>query len=348
MRTFKEFVEKYYEVILEGSYSDEHALRKTWNHFIVHKKHGSEVKKHLDSGDHDSAIKHMKSEVEKAKSDPKHPLSFEKSKRGYKGQKSEEDRDSYHKELDNAVHGVHSLATKERRTVNAAKKRLPMKNTGSGKSPVTKQWQKSGAKNTTPKRDVEIYDPKNKKHGIGISMKKPGGSQLMSGGPEETHATIRHASRQLGREMRKSGKSREEVKSAVSDIENRSQRASRAISAMSRGSRQRKNALKQVAQRHYDRMHSSHPNLSRHIGSEASSGVGKYGRSVSSGSGQASIILKGSDTKKGTEAKTQDIRRRERSGGFDSGTLRASMPKSDKVNPKTKRTRSGNVKLDER
>lgn len=347
MKTFQEFIESYYEIILEGSYNDEHALRKTWNHFMVHKKHGAEVRRHLDSGDHESALNHMKSEVEKAKSDPKHPLSFEKSKRGYKGGKTDSDRDSYHKELQNAVHGTHTLATKERRTANAAKKRLPMRNTGAGKSSVTKEWEKSGAKNPTPKRDVEIHDPKNKKHGIGISMKKPGGSQLMSGGPEETHATIKHASKQLGKEMRKSGKSKEEVQSAEKDIHGRSQRASRAIKAMARGSRARKNALKQVAQRHYDRMHDAHPGLAKHIGSEASSGTGKYGKSVSSGSGQASVVLKGADTQRGVDAKVQDIKKRERGGGF-TGKLRAAMPKSDRVNPKTGKTRSGNAKLDEK
>jgi hypothetical protein len=347
MKTYSRFVEDCYESILEGAYNDEHALRKTWNHFMVHKKHGAEVKRHLAGGDHKSALDHMKSEVEKAKSDPKHPLSFEKSKRGYKGGKTGADKDSYHQELDNAVHGAHTLATKERRTANAAKKGLPMRNTGAGKSSVSKEWEKSGAKNTTPKRDVEIHDPKNKKHGIGISMKKPGGSQLMSGGPEETHATVKHASKQLGREMKKSGKSKEEIETAKKDITSKSERASRALKGMERGSRARKDALKKVAQRHYDRMHDAHPGLAKHIGSEASSGTGKFGKSVSSGSGQASVVLKGADTRKGVEAKAQDIKRRERAGGF-SGKMRAAMPKSDKVNPKTGKTRSGNAKLDER
>lgn len=343
MKTFNQYC-----TFCEGDYNDEHALRKTWNHFVTHKKHGSEVKKHIESGDHAAALDHMKNEVEKAKSDPKHPLSFNKAKRGFKGGKTSSDKDSYHKELDTAVHGVHTLATQERRTANAAKKGLPMQNTGTGKSSVTKEWGKSGAKNTTPKRDVEIHDPKNKKHGIGISLKKAGGSQLMSGGPEETHATIKHASKQLGKEMRKSGKSKEEVESKTKDIHARSERASKAIKAMERGSSERKSALKQVAQRHYDRMHDAHPGLAKHIGSEASSGSGKFGKSVSSGSGGASVVLKGADSKKGVEAKAQDIKKRERSGGFNQGRLRAAKPKSDRVNPNTGKTRSGNVKLDER
>ena len=347
MKTYTHFIEECYEHILEGAYNDEHALRKTWNHFMVHKKHGAEVRKHIDSGDHAAALDHMKGEVEKAKSDPKHPLSFEKSQRGFKGGKTDADRKSYHQELDNAVHGAHTLSTKERRTANAAKKGLPMKNTGAGKAPVTASWAKTGATNTTPKRDVEIHDPKNKKHGIGISMKKPGGSQLMSGGPEETHATIKHAAKSHASELIKSGKSKEEADAAHQDIVKRSERVSWLVKGMEKGSPARKAAIKQAAQRHIDHMHDNHPGLENHIGNEASSGNQKFGKRVSAGSGQASVVLKGADTKKGIEPKAQDIQRRERAKGFK-GKLRAAMPKSDKVNPKTGKTRSGNVKLDER
>jgi hypothetical protein len=345
MKTYKQFMSDYY-FIVEGKYSDEHAHRKVWNHFMVHKKHGKEVRGHLDSGDHDKALEHMKSEVEKAKKDPKHPLSFEKSKRGFTGTKESGDKSSYHKELDNAVHGVHALATKDRRTSNAAKQRKPMRVTGAGKSDLTKEWKKSGAKNQTPKRDLEIHDPKNKKYGIGISQKKSGGSQLMSAGPEETHATIKHAAKKLAKSMIKSGKSKEEASAVKSDIEKRSSRASRAIKAMERGSRERKDALKKVAQRHIDKMHDAHPHLAKHIGSEASSGEGKYGKKVSAGSGRAEILLKNADVGKKKSAEVHDIKHRERSGV--GGKLRAAMPKSDKVNPKTGKTRSGNVKLDER
>lgn len=343
MKTYNQFIIECLYVI--EKYSDEHSHRKVWNHFIVHKKHGKEVQSHLGSGEHDKALSHMKKEVEKAKSDPKHPLSFEKAKRGFTGSKSESDRDSYHKELDNAVHGVHALATKDRRTKNAASSRKPMRVTGAGKAETTKDWKKSGAKDKTPKRDLEIHDPKNKKYGIGISQKKAGGSQLMSAGPEETHATIKHASKKLAKSMLKSGKSREEAESAKKDIEKRSSRATRAIKAMERGSRQRKDALKRVAQRHIDRMHDAHPHLAKHIGSEASSGVGKYGKSVSSGSGRAEILLKNADTSKNKSAEVHDIKHRERAGV--GGRLRAAMPKSDKVNKQGK-TRTGNVKLDER
>lgn len=347
MKSYSRFIDDYYQTMLEGAYNDEHALRKTWNHFMVHKKHGAEVKQHISSGDHEAALSHMKGEVEKAKSDPKHPLSFEKSKRGFKGGKTDTDKKSYYDELENAVHGAHTLATKERRTANAAKKGLPMKNTGAGKAPVTASWAKTGATNTTPKRDVEIHDPKNKKHGIGISMKKPGGSQLMSGGPEETHATIKHAAKRHAAELVKSGKSKEEADAAHQDIVKRSERVSWLVKGMEKGSPARKAAIKQAAQRHIDHMHDNHPGLENHIGSEASSGNQKFGKRVSAGSGQASVVLKGANVKKGIESKAQDIQRRERAKGFK-GKLRAAMPKSDKVNPKTGKTRSGNVKLDER
>jgi len=348
MKSYSNFIDDCYFTILEGAYNDEHALRKTWNHFMVHKKHGAEVRRHLDSGDHAAALDHMQSEVDKAKSDPSHPLSFEKSKRGYKGGKTDADKRSYHQELDNAVHGAHTLATKERRTVNAAKKGLPMRNTGAGKAPVTASWEKAGAKNTTPKRDVEIHDPKNPKYGIGISLKKPGGSQLMSGGPEETHATIQHAAKRHAAELVKSGShSKEEAKAAHDDIVKRSERFSWLLKGMERGSPARKSAIKQAAQRHIDHMHDNHPGLENHIGSEASSGNEKFGKTVSAGSGQASMVLKGADTRKGVESKVQDIKRRERARGF-TGRLRAAKPKSDRVNPNTGKTRSGNAKLDER
>lgn len=54
---------------------------------------------------------------------------------------------------------------------------------GSGSYPITKKWQYYGGNNTTPKTDVIIDD-------FPISMKKKGGSQLMSGAGGETRATI--------------------------------------------------------------------------------------------------------------------------------------------------------------
>lgn len=85
----------------KSGYSDEHAMVKVWNHFT---DHGRE-----NMNDENK----MMQEIEKAKSDPSHPLSFEKaSTEGFEGkQKHDLYRSHYYNELSHAARTISDMAS---------------------------------------------------------------------------------------------------------------------------------------------------------------------------------------------------------------------------------------------
>ena len=323
MKTFQEFL------LICEKYSDEHAHRKTWNHFITHKKHGKEVRGHIEKGDHESALSHMKGEVEKAKSDPKHPLSFEKAKRGFsKSGKTESDRENYHKELGDATHGVRALAS-HKKMKGAVDKGHPARVTG-GSDPdakLSKQWKSGGGSNKTPKGDLEVYNPKNKKERRGVSMKKGGGAQLASAEPGEMKATYKSAAKSYTQRFH-GHKSKEERKKIQGDIENKSGTAAKLLARMKTGSEGGNELRKRSAQRKIDRLHGEHPQLTRHVSQVSTSGDAKF--SGKNSAGTAGIVLTGKTNKSDANAKSADQQ--------TSAKPRAAKPKGS--------NRAGNLKVD--
>jgi hypothetical protein len=323
MITFREFS------ILCEKYSDEHAHRKAWNHFITHKKHGESVRGHLAAGEHDKALSHMKSEVEKAKSDPKHPLSFEKSKRGYsKSGKTNADKEGYHKEMDDAVHGVHALAS-HKKMKGAVEKRHPARVTG-GSDPdakLSKTWKSGGGTNKTPKGDLEVYNPKNKKERRGVSMKKGGGAQLASAEPGEMGATYKSAAKSYTQRFH-GHKPKSERKKIQADIEKKAGVASKLLARMKTGSEGGNELRKKAAQRKIDRLHGEHPQLTRHVSQASTSGDAKFGGKNKPGT--AGLVLTGKTSKSDANAKSSEQQ--------TSAKPRAAKPKG--------RNRSGNLKVD--
>jgi len=323
MKTFQEFL------IICEKYSDEHAHRKVWNHFITHKKHGEQVRAHLDSGEHDKALDHMKGEVEKAKSDPKHPLSFEKAKRGFsKSGKTESDRDNYHKELEDAAHGVHALAG-HKKMKGAVEKQHPARVTG-GSDPdakLSKRWKSGGGSNKTPKGDLEVYNPKNKKERRGVSMKKGGGAQLASAEPGEMKATYKSAAKSYTQRFH-GHKPKPERKQIQSDIEQKAGTASRLLARMKTGSERGNELRKRAAQRKIDRLHAEHPQLTRHVSQASTSGDTKFRGKNSPGT--AGVVLTGRTSKSAASAKSSEQQ--------TSAAPRAAKPKGS--------NRAGNLKVD--
>lgn len=329
MKVYKKFINECYYIF--EKYSDEHAHRKVWNHFIVHKKHGSEVRTHLNSGEHEKALSHMKGEIEKAKSNPSHPLSFEKAKRGFaKSGKTDADRKSYHKELEDAVHGVYALST-HKKIKGAVDSGHPARVTG-GSDPnakLSKGWKGAGGSNKTPKSDLEIYNPKNPKERRGISMKKGGGSQLASAEPGEMRATYRSAAKAYVQRFH-GDKSKEERNKIKSDIENRANRASKLFARMKTGSDSGNDLRKRAAQRHVDKIHSDHPQMTRLVTQASTSGNTKF--SGRNSPGTAGIVLTGRTSKTPATAKSAEQQ--------SSSKPRAAKPKGS--------NRAGNLKVDYR
>lgn len=325
MKTYKEFW------TLCEKYSEEHAHRKVWNHFITHKRHGETVRGHLSSGSHDDAIAHMKSELEKAKTDPKHPLSFAKSKRGFsKSGKTQADEAGYHKEMEDAIHGVTSMAS-HKKMKGAVEGRHPARVTG-GSDPdakLSKTWKSGGGSNRTPKGDLEVYNPKNKKERRGVSMKKGGGAQLASAEPGEMSATYKSAAKSYSQRFH-GDKPKEERKRIQSDIEGKAGVAARLLARMKKGSRSGNELRKRAAQRKIDRLHAEHPQLTRLVSQASTSGEKKFGGRNAPGT--AGLVATGRTASKPASTKSSEEQK--------SAAPRAALAKGS--------NRPGNLKVDYR
>jgi len=346
MRTYKDLA-----LILE-KYNDEHAVRKTWNHFVTHGQFGKPVRDALAQGDKGAALSHMKAQLARAKKDPNHPLSFEKAKRGFpKSGKKDDHRASYEKEMSDALSGVFALAT-QRKFRSAVSGRQPARVTG-GSDPnakLSRSWKSGGGTNRTPKGDLEIYNPKNKKERRGVSMKKGGGSQLASAEPGEMRATYAVAARNVtkpnySRPRKQSGESaadyqkrltqmkldaRKSAQSKQQNIERESGKAAKLLTRMKTGSSSGNELRKRAAQRRMDALHKNNPGLTRQVSQVSASGAQKF--AGKNAPGTAGTILTG--VNKGKPATAKPIEQQ------PSANPRLAKPKGS--------NRPGNLKIDNR
>ena len=324
MLTFKNFLNLSESFLIEanqGSYSDEHAHVKVWNHM---------VEKGIA---HDKEA--MKRELETAKTDKTHPLHFKNAgKEGFiGGKKTKGSRNSYHAELETAMHTVHALAT-HKDFAKAVKEKHKAKVMGGAKGSVSDTWKKYGAtKGATSKTDIAIYDPQKGEHeGIRLSMKKGAGSQLMSGGPEENNATHHHAALEMLNNHPKYAKlSPEKKKEIHNHIMGHIKKAGKHIDAMRTASREDMEKLKNRAQKHLNTVHDAYPELNHYVRKEATTGEGKFGKGAAH---TASFLVKSVSGSKGAKVVHVDEH------DYEGSRPRAALPKGT--------GRSGNFKLDER
>lgn len=251
------------------TYNDEHAHVRVWNH-MVHKGIA-----------HDAEAMHK--ELAVAKTDTSHPLHFDNAgNAGFSGGKrTEAHKESYHKELETAVHSVHAMA-QHKDFHKAVKDRWHASVSGAGRGTVSSTWQKHGAKEGTSKADVVITNPKKKTERLTLSMKKGEGSQLMSAGPEETKAVHDHAVthmlshhddyKHLSKE--KKDEIHHSVMSAIDTV-------SHHLNAMKGASREEQQHHKKQAQAALDDIHTKHPALNSYVRREATTGHGKFGSAES-------------------------------------------------------------------
>jgi len=324
MLTFKGFLNLSESFLIEaeqGSYNDEHAHVKIWNHMIQ-----KGIAHNKDS---------MKKELEKAKKDKNHPLHHDNAEEGgfTGGKKTKDSKNSYHAELENAMHTVHALAT-HKEFAKAVKEKHRAKVMGGARGNVSDTWKKYGAtKGATSKTDIAIHDPKKGEHeGIRLSMKRGAGSQLMSGGPEENNATHHHAALEMLNNHPKYAKLSSEKKKEIHDhIMSHIKKAGKHVDAMRTASREDMIKLKNKAQKHIDIAHDAYPELNYHVRKEATTGEGKFGRGAAH---TASYLVKSMSGSKG--AKVVHVDEHDHEGSRP----RVALPKGT--------GRSGNFKLDER
>lgn len=294
-----------------SGYDDEHALVNVWNHAVSHPEDARLL----------SHPKHLHAEIEKAKSDPTHPLNFANQTEGFTSGKKPEHETAYYNELHHAANAVVGMANHPS-FKTAVKKKMKAKVAGASRGALSAIWKKHGAKNATSKADVTIGEGKGS---IGVSLKK-GDAQLMSAESNELRATYEHAA---NRHAQENPAFTEEHKR---DVNTTIDQIGKHMEAMKGADRATQIAHRDAAQKLADGLHSRHPGLMKHVAYEAATGEGKFGGAGSSGS--ASVLI---STHKDGMPHIHDVNTN-REPIEVKPRLRISLPKG--------KGRSGNAKLD--
>lgn len=256
----------------KSGYSDEHAFAEVWNHSV---ENGT-IKNR----------EYMHKEIEAAKKDPKHPLHFDKiSKAGFKGgDKANSSPDMYYKELHHAADTIHDVANHPDFAENVAQKHKASV-AGAAKGQLHQFWTHHGGSNATSKADITIGEGESKK---GLSYKKAGGSQLMSGEAGEVKATYNAAAAYMLHDKHMSQADHDELKHHVNKIADH-------LTAMKTSSREDMVKHRDDAQKLLEHVHNKHPLLNGYVHAEAASGNAKFG----GGEGRATHVLTSFNEKHG-------------------------------------------------
>ena len=272
--SFKNFKESM--VIIEAGqksgYSDEHAFAHVWNHSVSNGTIKNRERMHR--------------EIDMAEKDPTHPLNFSKvSSAGFTGGKKENSSPAaYYSELRSAANTIHDVANHPDFAENIKQKHKATV-AGAAKGALHKFWTHHGGSNATSKADITIGDGNGKK---GISYKKSGGSQLMSGEAGETKATYNAAAAYMLNDKHIS-------QSEHVDIKDHINRVAEHLSAMKTASREEQVQHRNGAQKLLDHIHNKHPLLNAYVHTEAASGRAKFG----GGDGSATHVLTSYNAKHG-------------------------------------------------
>ena len=290
MKSFGNFIFECYRygfLLFEGKYSDEHAFRKVWNHFITHRKYGREIRDLINAGKYDDAREAMEKEIAAASQDPKHPLSFEKAKRGFekgKDTNASQSQSTYYDELKLAPDSVVAY-TKGRRGKSAANRSTAYaKVEGGATPPTTRMWKDVVGKQTdTSKRDISIADTRDRNFGQGISLKQGEGSQTLSAEPEEVRGLFQAAAKKYIQKLKKDGASEEEIKKFEADLESNVSKYVRAQNLKISPTENKPQSDKRlsIAQSAVDNLVRKYPGFDRLVDKEAAGGEQKFGKRVS-------------------------------------------------------------------
>lgn len=315
MKTYSKFISECNNLLLEKFYLileklnktfDEDAHAKVWNYFISNPEY-TEVRDALKSGNKDRALELMKAELERARGDSEHPLNFTKADdsefsmtgtgKNKRANREDSDREQFDAEIEKAIGGVTSLAT-QKKFKDAVEKGFPARKTGASKAELSKTWSSAGGTNTTPKADLEVYDPDNEKNRRGISLKKAGGSQIASAEAGELQGTYKAAAKSFVQRFY-GDKSREERKRIEREINDDIRRVADINDQARTANNDEKEQLKNSGQEILDKIHDKYPNLTRLVTQVSTTGDKKFRGKNAPGS--AGTIVTGDKAKPAQE-----------------------------------------------
>jgi uncharacterized protein with PIN domain len=260
-------ISKIHKPITSYSYNDEHAFKELWNHGVMH-------------GSVKSADK-LREEIQKARTDKKHPLHFDNVGTGgfQGGKKTEQHKEAYYSELHDAVDSITSAANHKDFKKAVAEKHLA-KVMGGERGEITEHWKKHGAtgQGAVSKADVAIGKENEEHNGILMSMKKGGGSQLASPAPAEAHAMHNWAAKTMLDEHPMYAKLNDREKKKISDdIHNKFSSIRDIMENARTQTRDEKKKGVTEANKLMDELHDTYPHLNEHLRREAMTGHGKFG-----------------------------------------------------------------------
>ena len=285
---------------------DEDAHAKVWNYFISNPEY-TEVRDALKNKDKNKALELMRAELEKARGDSDHPLNFAKADdsefamtgegKNKRVNRQDSDEETFNAEIEKAIGGVSSLAT-QKKFKDAVEKGFSARKTGASKAELSKTWSSAGGTNTTPKADLEVYDPDNEKNRRGISLKKEGGSQIASAEGGELKGTYKAAAKALVKKMT-DFKSKEERKEIEKEIMNAATKVADINDRARTADSDEKEKIKNSGQEILDKIHDKYPNLTRHVTQVSTTGDEKFRGKNAPGS--AGTIVTGDKAKPSQE-----------------------------------------------
>jgi hypothetical protein len=271
-------------------YNYEVALANLYNHLIKGGDKGNARGKLLrgavSRGDMNTVTDILADELNKAKTDPKHPLHFNNAdNEGFTGKagKTEEHKDAYYKALEDQqytfLNDIQSRIGK-----NLVSQGYIVKRQGAEQAPLSKTGQKAyGKKTDTSKPDIVFQHPTRPERVNYTSLKKASGAVSASSGAEETAGNYTVGMNAALNLALKSGRITKDQKAQLEKDAGSKITQLRDVMSSSKGmsKEQQKDLLPQIDKIRGE-IEKIVPGTERETGKEQLSGKGKYQQSVNS------------------------------------------------------------------
>ena len=340
MKTIKDFL------IERGGpdFSDEKSHELVWNHVVgsldKDSELGKKVRKAVKDKDWDTVEREVNRSVEKAQSDPDHPLHFNnQGDDGFTGgSKTDDHKGSFNSRIERSKHGVISML-KSRQGSSMASKGWKVSQQGGKHQQSKSSW--GGNPKGQGRTDLVYTDPDNPKAAHRQSQKDVRGSQAYSAGGDQFTSTVKAGAKEItkpkfDRPRKDKDESDKDYKSRLTRIKTdarqagkerqlqigrQAERTGKLVDAMKGRGAEDKQRLKGLATKMTGRMERQNPGLSKAAGQEALTGKAQFGGKVDS------VITTGDQRSSVKDPRATSV-----------GAPRPALPKG--------RTRGGNVKGD--
>jgi len=287
MKTFVEFINECYLILFNEEekkgrggpdYNYEHSFANIYNHMVgIDKK--NIIKGAVQRQDIATVIDYLAREVNKAQTNPKHPLHFNNAPvDGFtKGQKTEEHAEKYYEKLLDQQYSFLNFIMSNSGRKNFVKHNIARVE-GATKIPTTTKYaETSGKKQDTSKVDIRFFD-KEGNPAYGLSLKDAKGAVVNSSGASETKTLMIMGVGQLLNQQLEDGSITPEQKNELEIFvnDNANELALYMASTKGMSKQQQQDSLFKM-QSYLDKLEEKIPGATEAFSSEAITGKGKFG-----------------------------------------------------------------------